>query len=162
MNSQSMKSIFDYHIWANHQVWDCLESISAEQFMEDIDYSRGSIQSQFFHLMQSDDYVPIPLERPAVGGDIKKEDFMDMAVMRAHWDQVEANMRETIASTTDEQLQATTSLPAGETSIDVPVWEALLSIINHGTNHRAQILMQLHKLGGKTVEQGLYFYMIQR
>lgn len=163
MNKQSIITLFEYHIWANHQVWECLDSITAEQFTEDVDYSHGSLQSQFFHLMQSDNYVPYMLEKPPVGGEVKKEDFLEMANMRSHWDNVESGMMAVLAETDDEKLAGMTPLPAGDsTSVDVPMWEALLSIVNHGTNHRAQILMQLHKLGGKTVEQGLYFYMLQR
>jgi len=163
MDKQSISSLFDYHIWANHQVWDCLDSINAEQFTESVAYSHGSLQSQFFHVMQSDNYVPFMLEKPIPGGEMKKEDFLDSGVMRTQWDVVEAGIKEALADTNDEQIQGSTSLPAGDgTSVEVPMWEALLSIINHGTNHRAQILMQLDKLGGKTVEQGLYFYMLQR
>lgn len=162
MNTQSINKLFDYHIWADNQVWSCLDSISAEQFTEDVDYSHGSLQSQLFHLMQTDVYVFQMLDKPVPEGGMKKEEYTDAASLRTYWNAVEAGMKGVLAELSDEQLQGMTPLPKMDgTFVDVPLWEALASIINHGTNHRAQILMQLHKLGGKTVEQGLYFYMLE-
>jgi uncharacterized damage-inducible protein DinB len=37
-----------------------------------------------------------------------------------------------------------------------------LHVINHGTDHRAQILAMLNQLGGETVEQDLIFYLREK
>ena len=37
--------------------------------------------------------------------------------------------------------------------------EVLLHMVNHGTDHRAQILARLHELGAETVEQDLMLYL---
>ncbi len=162
MNAQSINKLFDYHIWADNQVWGCLDSVSAEQFTEDVDYSHGSLQSQLFHLMHTDAYVLQMFDKPVPEGSMKKEDYTDAASLRTYWDAIEAAMKVALSELTDEQLQGTTQLPKMDgTLVDVPLWEALTSLINHGTNHRAQVLMQLHKLGGKTIEQGLYFYILK-
>jgi uncharacterized damage-inducible protein DinB len=39
------------------------------------------------------------------------------------------------------------------------VWQVLLHVINHGTDHRAQLLRQLHDLGVKTTAQDFIFYV---
>ncbi|MCP4428379.1 MAG: hypothetical protein GY803_28150 [Chloroflexi bacterium] len=162
MNTQSLNSLFDYHIWANNQVWGCLDSVGAEQFTEDVDYSHGSIQNQLFHLFQTDAYILTMFNKSVPDGNTQKEDYLDATVLRNQWDVVESAMKDALAELTDEQLHGMTPLPKMDgTFVDVPLWEALVSIVNHGTNHRAQILMQLHKLGGKTVEQGFYFYMLK-
>lgn len=162
MNAQSLTSLFNYHFWANHRVWDCLEGASPEQFTEDVAYSHGSLQSQFFHLMQTDAFPLQMVGKPVPGGKMQKEDFLDKAVMRARWDDVETAVQEAMREWTDEQLQAPFSMPTpdGET-VDASLWEVLMTLVNHGTNHRAQILMQLHKLGAPTVEQGLYYYILE-
>lgn len=163
MDAKSLTRLYEYHIWANHQVWDCLQSITAEQFTEDAEYSHGSLQNQFFHLLGTDAYVITMLNLPNDDGQLNKEDYMEMAPMRAKWDEIEAQIKAGLANVADESLQVMVPMPTGDGShVDVPLWEAHASIINHGTNHRAQILMQLHKLGGKTVEQGLYFFMLQQ
>ena len=163
MDAKSLTRLYEYHIWANHQVWDCLESITPEQFTEDSEYSTGSLQKQLYHLMGTDAYVLTLLNLEIPGGHLNEEDYVEIAPMRTKWDAIEAKIKEGLADLSDESLQALVPVPTdGDTTVEVPLWEGHASIINHGTNHRAQILMQLHNLGGKTVEQGLYFFMLQQ
>jgi uncharacterized damage-inducible protein DinB len=39
------------------------------------------------------------------------------------------------------------------------VWQVLLHVVNHGTDHRAQLLRQLNDLGVKTISQDYIFYV---
>ncbi|MEL6270721.1 MAG: DinB family protein, partial [Chloroflexota bacterium] len=39
------------------------------------------------------------------------------------------------------------------------VWQILLHVLNHATNHRAQVLYLLNKMGVKTVEQDFVYYL---
>ena len=41
---------------------------------------------------------------------------------------------------------------------DLYVWQVLLQLVNHGTDHRAQLLRCLHDMGIKTVSQDYIFY----
>jgi uncharacterized damage-inducible protein DinB len=41
------------------------------------------------------------------------------------------------------------------------VWQVLLHVANHGTDHRAQLLRQLHDLGIETTSQDYIFYIFQ-
>lgn len=40
-----------------------------------------------------------------------------------------------------------------------PTWHVILHVVNHGTDHRAQILRALHDLGALTFEQELEEYL---
>jgi uncharacterized damage-inducible protein DinB len=42
---------------------------------------------------------------------------------------------------------------------DLIVWQVLLHVVNHGTDHRAQLLRLLHDLGVKTTSQDYIFYV---
>ena len=42
---------------------------------------------------------------------------------------------------------------------DLIVWQVLLHVVNHGTDHRAQILRVLYDLGVKTTSQDYIFYV---
>jgi uncharacterized damage-inducible protein DinB len=48
--------------------------------------------------------------------------------------------------------------PPGEDE-NIILWQVLLHIVNHGTDHRAQLLRILHDLGVKTVSQDYIFYV---
>jgi uncharacterized damage-inducible protein DinB len=42
---------------------------------------------------------------------------------------------------------------------DLIVWQVLLHVVNHGTDHRAQLLRLLNDLGVNTVSQDYIFYV---
>jgi uncharacterized damage-inducible protein DinB len=42
---------------------------------------------------------------------------------------------------------------------DLILWQVLLHVVNHGTDHRAQALRMLNDLGVKTVSQDYIFYV---
>jgi uncharacterized damage-inducible protein DinB len=42
---------------------------------------------------------------------------------------------------------------------DLIVWQVLLHVVNHGTDHRAQLLRSLNDLGLKTTSQDFIFYV---
>lgn len=42
---------------------------------------------------------------------------------------------------------------------DLELWQALLHVANHGTDHRAQILRLLNDLGVETTSQDYIFYI---
>jgi uncharacterized damage-inducible protein DinB len=42
---------------------------------------------------------------------------------------------------------------------DLIAWQVLLHVVNHGTDHRAQLLRILHDLGVKTTSQDYIFYV---
>jgi uncharacterized damage-inducible protein DinB len=47
---------------------------------------------------------------------------------------------------------------AGEDK-DLILWQVLLHVVNHGTDHRAQLLRLLNDLGVETTSQDYVFYM---
>ena len=50
---------------------------------------------------------------------------------------------------------------AGEDK-DLILWQVLLHVANHGTDHRAQLLRQLNDLGVKTEYQDYIFYVYEK
>ena len=87
---------------------------------------------------------------------IDPADFSDRDALRAHWDRVEGTMRDYLAALTDEMLL---DMPLEGEDHDLIVWQVLLQVVHHGTDHRAQILRLLNDLGFKTTFQDCIFYV---
>jgi uncharacterized damage-inducible protein DinB len=79
-------------------------------------------------------------------------------VIRARWDNIEGMMRAYLAGLTDEMLEAR-PITDPEEDKELIVWQVLLHVANHGTDHRAQLLRLLHDLGVKTEGQDYIFYV---
>jgi uncharacterized damage-inducible protein DinB len=85
-------------------------------------------------------------------------DFDDRNVIRAHWDRVEQRIRGYLAALQDQMLFDTPIEEPDEDRVLI-VWQVLLHVVNHGTDHRAQLLRLLNELGIKTTSQDYIFYV---
>lgn len=164
MDVQTLRTLVEYTQQANHKVWACIDELSEEQFLQAHDYSRGGIYEQTFHMMASDWYMP-NLDAIVAGKATppKKEDFTTWVAIKDEWKKIDADINATLDTMTAVDLQEMVKTPVRkELALETPRWEMWMSYINHNTNHRAQVLAHLHQLGAPTVEQGYFFYLIDR
>jgi uncharacterized damage-inducible protein DinB len=82
----------------------------------------------------------------------------DRGIIRVRWDDIEQSMRDYLKDLRDDMLL---SRPIEEPDEDkvLILWQVLIHVVNHGTDHRAQILRILNDLGVKTTSQDYIFYV---
>jgi uncharacterized damage-inducible protein DinB len=134
MSADSFRHFYNYHFSENRNIWDTyITPLCDEQFTQTVGYSHGSVRNQIVRLMSVDDTwfsglrgvpFPDPLD-PAVA---------DRNRIRVHWDAVEQRMRGYLAELRDEMLF---EKPLEGEDKDLIVWQVLLQVANHGTDHRA-------------------------
>ena len=89
---------------------------------------------------------------------VSSADLMTATIIRAHWDSVEQSMRGYLAELRDDML-FDKPIEEPEEDKDLIVWQVLLHVVNHGTDHRAQLLRLLNDLGVETASQDYIFYV---
>ena len=158
MNADAFRHFYEYHFAENRKIWDeYVTPLSQEHFTQDVGYSRGSVRNQIVHLMNTDQgwFGDLPdVERVP---DLEPADSDDRNLLRAHWDKVEQNMRAYLEKLRDDMLFQK-PFAEGEDQ-DLILWQVLLHVANHGTDHRAQILRLLNDMGVKTISQDYIFYV---
>jgi uncharacterized damage-inducible protein DinB len=158
MNADAIRHFYDYHFAENRAMWDNhIAALSHAQFTQPVDYSVGSVRNQVVHLMNVDDIWFSGLRGLEIPEWSNPADFDDRSILRTRWDSVEQTVRDYLATLRDEMLFQK-PFAEGEDK-DLILWQVLLHVVNHGTDHRAQILRILHDLGAKTVSQDYIFYV---
>jgi uncharacterized damage-inducible protein DinB len=156
MNADAFRHFYAYHFAENRKIWDrYVSQLSDEQFTQHVEYSRGSVRDQILHLISCDDVWFSGLRGAEFSGDLNPADFPTRESIRERWDQVERSMRAYLAALQDEMLFAK---PLEGEDKDLIVWQVLLHVANHGTDHRAQILKLLNEMGVDTKYQDYIFY----
>ena len=158
-------TIFDYNFWAFERVWECISQISDEQFVEEIDYSTGSIRNIVVHIMSANRNWASRLQGIEIPPRLAFEDFETLATTKAKWDELRKELLNYLVSLNQEQLYEIINweLPARALKLSNPGWEILLHVANHATDHRAQILAILHHhFHVKTVEQDMIIFLAER
>ena len=159
MTIQLIRDFFEYHFTINRKIWDeCITKLTSEQLLQDVDYGVGSIRNQVVHMMSVDDAWFHDVIGKEFVAHMDPEDYPTQAIIRERWDEVEQKMRSALATLDDELL--TQPFPGSDGEFTYA--QALLHVVNHGTDHRAQLLKMLNEHGIATFPQDYIFYIFKR
>ena len=159
MNADAFRHFFEYHFKENHSLWECyITQLSHEQFIEDVDYSHGSIRDQIVHLMNVDRTWFTGLRGGKIPEPLNPASFSDREAIRHLWDKIEQEMCEYLDSLSDDMLL---EQPLEGEDKKLYTWQVLLHVVNHGTDHRAQMLRVLNDFGIKTTSQDYIFFVYE-
>lgn len=161
MNAAAFRHFYDYHFAENRKLWNSyIAPLTYEQFTQPAFYSHGSVRDQVVHLMGADEVWFCELRGVEPSDPFPTVTFDDRKLIRSHWDGVEQMMRRYLAELQDEAL-LTKPIKEPEEDQVLSVWQVLLHVANHGTDHRAQLLRVLNDLGVKTTSQDYIFYVYE-
>ncbi len=159
MNADAFRHFYDYHFTENRKIWDrYVTPLSDEQFRQSAAYSYGSVRDQIAHMIRADEMWFSELRGVELSEPFPPAHFDDRKVIRVYWDNLEQSMRAYLAELRDEML-FTKPIKEPEEDKVLIVWQVLLHVVNHGTDHRAQLLRLLNDLGAKTTSQDYIFYI---
>jgi uncharacterized damage-inducible protein DinB len=165
MKPNEIKTLFEYNFWAFERVWECISQISDEQFVQEIDYSTGSIRNLVVHIMSGNRNWMSRLQGTDMPPRLVFEDFDSLAKTKAKWDELQQEFLDQLQSFDQEGLDEIVEwelLAQGLKSSNAR-WEILLHLANHATDHRAQILAILHHhFHVETVEQDMIYYLAEQ
>ena len=153
-----MQQMIDYHYTFWDKVWESIMTLTDEQFGADIPYSHGSIRNHMVHVaavdigwvrglqgIKREDQPPRP----------QAEDFPTRESVRELCAKTEKHVRDYIATLSEDDLSVRPE------HMPMTIAHTILHIVNHGTDHRAQVLRALHDAGADTFDQDLAFYHMQ-
>ncbi|MGB7339151.1 MAG: DinB family protein [Phototrophicaceae bacterium] len=160
MNADAFRHLYQYHFSENRKTWiDYIMQLSDQQFTQVHDYPIGSVRDQIIHMMNVDRVWFWSLQGLDDFKEFSASDFQNREMIRTEWDYIESKMQAYLADLTDSALL---QKPFSEGE-DEPLilWQVLLHVANHGTDHRAQVLRLLYDLGIKTTSQDYVFYIME-
>jgi len=159
MNISAFKHLYQYHVSENRQlIAACLAVKDPSVLTEASPYSIGSIHDQLVHLLMVDDIwfsnlIGIAsnqlLENP---NDVQSNSYSKLL------DEVVAKFNQLLGQLSDADLFTKPFADGNDEGSVLYLWQALIQVINHGTDHRAQILPLLAKHGIKTNSQDYVFF----
>ena len=155
---EMIRTLFEYNDALNRRLWESIMTVSDEQFVQELDYSRGSLRDQALHLATAEGGWLRGLRGEARARRYRLDpaDHPTPSTGRAAWEKTAEELLAYVNGLSEADLEET---PPGMPS---PRWQALMHLANHGTDHRAQILRILADFGAPTFEQDMIFHVGQR
>lgn len=147
-----------YNASLYRRLWDSMMQLTEAQFVQDLPYAHGSLRNHIVHVAGVDGrWLRGLQERPdPMSFNPDPRDYLDRASARALWESTSQELEAYVAALDDARL-AQTARGMGE-----PVWQILMHLVNHGTDHRAQMLRIVHEFGGPTFAQDFIVYLWQQ
>jgi uncharacterized damage-inducible protein DinB len=147
---------FKYHYALMERVWGHIDQLADSQYYQEVPYSRGSLHDQMFHITTTDRAWLRGIKGFPRKPRLNPDDYPGRKQVRTLFDEVRTDVLEYIDSLTEDELDR---VPDGFYG---PVWQVLLHVVNHGTDHRAQILRVLYDFDIPTSDQDFILWLWRR
>jgi uncharacterized damage-inducible protein DinB len=155
--TELVRTMVAYNDALHRQMWESILQLNDDLFTVSVEYSHGSIRNQMVHLAAVDGRWTRGLKGlpDARSFNPYADDYPTASSVFALWDPIAREFYDLVYEMDDEQLQR---VPNG---MDEPIWQVILHVVNHGTDHRAQVLRALHDFGAPTFNQDLIIHLWQ-
>lgn len=160
MKAETIRRLFQYRAWAHARLWESVMPLTDEEFTRDLGYSWGTIQRQLVHIMSAEWVWITRLNGETPTSPLDFDEYPTRETLREKWDEVAAQVWAYIDALEDDDLDRPLSYTTvrGQQYTNRVV-DILLHVVNHGTDHRAQVFAMIGMLGGQTPNQDLIYYL---
>lgn len=149
MNKADIVTLFDYNYWANGRILNAAARVTAEQFAAVAGLNYGSLCGTLVHILGAEMVWRLRCQEEVVPRSLPQEtEFPTFSALRARWQDEEAAMRGFLATLTDDLLRRTIRYTTTKgITFEHALWQPLIHVVNHGTQHRAEAAMLLTEYG---------------
>ena len=169
MHLDYLRLLYGYNDWADQHLLDYAERLTSEQLHAPDDSGFGGLHATLVHTMETEwSWLNVMLMGDARECDwgaleINPADFADAGAIRARWADVAAEFRSFVSGLEAEGEQSPDRVVIWEGDAGAtrrrPVWQILLHVFNHGTQHRSEIAAMLTRAGHSPGEMDLTRYL---
>jgi uncharacterized damage-inducible protein DinB len=157
------QTLFDYHYWANAIVLRSAAKLTVEQFNENVLPQHGSVHTMLTHMLGAEMIWRARWEGSSPTSLLRPEEVPDLATLKDRWAGEEAAWREHLAALDSEELNRTISyVSTTGTPFQNPLWQILVQVSNHGTQHRAELAAIFTILGHSPGDLDMIKYFRER
>jgi uncharacterized damage-inducible protein DinB len=149
MNTSEIQLLYDYNYWASKRLLQTAEQVAPDQLTQSLPMSWNSVLGTFAHIMGAEWIWRMRCqERVSPAALLDASQFTTLATLRRRWDEEEAALRAYLAGLSDADLQEVIHYKNTQGQpFAYALAEILVHLVNHGTQHRAEIALYLTTFG---------------
>ena len=164
MTLDEIKLFYDYNEWADARILAACARVSAEQYAapSSIGTGRGGLRETMVHILDNlwqqritlQGYYKEPLADQAAydATELHEDAFPTFAALRERWVTEQQEMRAYIATLTEETLNGTIRYVIPGAVREYKVWQILVDVVIHATQHRSEAAVLLTGYGQSLAE----------
>lgn len=162
MQATDFVTLYGYNFWANGRILEAAARLTPEQFTTPV-FRSGyrSVRGTLVHMVDVDWLYLERWRGTSPTTYITEADLPDLLVITVRWQREGQGIRDFVAGLGDddlEQMITYTNRRRGA-SLSFPLWQLLLHVVNHGTQHRSELAVMLSEFGQSPGELDLVHYL---
>lgn len=163
MRQRDLLLIYDYNDWANKRILQAAEKLRQEELTQELPMSWHSILETLSHILSAEWVWRMRCQGSSPAALLDPDQFSTLEVLRKRWDEEEAAMRGFLEGLSDADLDRIVDYKntQGKPFRRV-LWQILLHVVNHGTQHRAETGLYLTTLGHSPGDIDMSVYLAER
>jgi uncharacterized damage-inducible protein DinB len=163
MSAEAIRLLYDYNYWANHRLLAAAEKCATEQLHASLPMSWHSVMGTFAHILGAEWIWRERCQGVSPTKVLDPSQFTTLAALRRRWDEEEAALRGYVNGLSDADLPRVIDYrnTSGKPLRRV-LWQILLHVVNHGTQHRGEIALYLTSFGHSPGDIDLSVYYTER
>lgn len=148
MNKQTIQTLFKYNQWANGKIFVAASRLTGEQFLASAAFPHGGIRGTLTHALFAEWIWRNRWQGVSPTVKFKPEDFPTFEALHTRWLEEEKELMKFIETVSDQQLNSPFQYTSTEgVKYENILWESMLHVVNHGTQHRAEAAAVLTEFG---------------
>lgn len=164
MQNTDLVALFAYNDWANRRILAATARLTPEQFLAPTELSWGSVRDVLVHAMGAEWIWRMRLQHRASPAHLlDAADFPTYATVSERWLAEQAEMSVYVAGLDDAEINSTIAYRSTKGQpYDGVLWQILAHVVNHGTQHRAEVAHVLTRYGCSPGDMDMILFMRQR
>jgi uncharacterized damage-inducible protein DinB len=157
MQMDQIKELYDYDRWANERLWQAVAGLNLDQLSIDMHNGIGSILDTLLHIVSAAWLWRTRWQGGMPTSMLTIADFPTLKSIRTRWQEEEGQLQRFLTTLRDEDLNRELRYVrmTSDQIFTQPLWKTMLHLINHQTQHRSEIAMQLTALNHSPGELGM-------
>lgn len=165
MLTATLRTLYEYNRWATGRLLETAAQLRDEQLRTPGNAGHGSIRDTLIHLVEVQQSWlswwdgSLPLAQ-AYGFSLQLPDSTGLEAVRQAWEAAEVQTSAFLERLTDAEAERvfTNELPDG-TVFRMQLWQMMLHVANHGTQHRSEVAAMLTAAGHSPGNLDLIFFL---
>jgi uncharacterized damage-inducible protein DinB len=143
-----LHTLLDFHYWARDRMLDAVESLTREQFTQDLGGSFRSVRDTLAHTYGAEWVWYSRWQGVSPTAFQPFDMFADVAAVRQAWVDHETKMRAFLDGLGEDDINRRIDYTLfNGTAGTSPFWQMLQHVVNHASYHRGQVTTMLRQLG---------------
>lgn len=148
MRVSDVQLLFDYNYWTNHLLLAKAAELSHEQLVQENTFPYKSLLGTLVHTLDAEYVWRTLLQHKRFSGRlVDKQTFATLDALVTAWQAEEAAMRAYINTLSDDDMDGILRYEVPEGLRERVIWQCLVHVVNHGTQHRSEAAQMLTDFG---------------